>query len=213
MPKQEAGTGSASQRKPMRSEITTAPSKRFPPIGAPPGGPGSSAATSSHPTGLAEPAATDKAILAMLPPLVASALRPMWKTWIDPVYGFDSEIDGYRVEAEVPASDLMQARQIVARHLRGADEDLIAQELVRLRITTKARAENDDDLALAYQAFAEACAECPPDVVVWALRGWARMETFHPSLAEIRDRLQRGVRKRRALMAALRRRQHAEAAE
>jgi hypothetical protein len=141
-------------------------------------------------------------------------LRPLWNDRIDPVYGFDSEFVGYDIDADrVRAPDLMQARQLVGQHLRGAPEAIVKRELARLRVATKARNESDDDLAMGFQVLAEECADYPPDVVVWALRGWARMEIFYPSLAEIRDRLQRGARKRRALMAALNRRQHAEAAE
>lgn len=151
-----------------------------------------------------DPGEVDKAILVLLPPSIASSLVPMWQDKIDPVYGFDTEFLGYRLAVEhLPAKDLMQARQMVGQHLRGADVALIKRELARLRASTKARAESDDDLTMGFQVLAEECAEYPPDVVVWALRGWAKMETFYPSLAEIRDRLQRGARKRRAMMAAL----------
>jgi hypothetical protein len=127
----------------------------------------------------------------------------MYRDRIDPVYGFDTEFLGYRLEGAVPSGDLMQARQMVGQHLRPAEVGLIKRELARLRVSTKSRAETDDDLAMGFQVLAEECAEYPPDVVVWALRGWARMETFYPSLAEIRDRLQRGVARRRSLMAAV----------
>ena len=120
------------------------------------------------------------------------------------MYGYDFEVIGYqRVDAEVPAEDLVKAKGIVGECLKGARGDLIKAELARLRVSTKSRAELDDDLAMGFQVLAEECANYPPDVVVWALRGWARSETFYPSLAEIRDRLQRGVRRRRSLLAAI----------
>lgn len=150
-----------------------------------------------------DPAMVDRAIVASLPPSIASALVPVHRDRIDPVYGFDSELVGYRLEGEVPAADVMQARQIVGRCLAPADEPLIKRELARLRASTKARAEADDDLAMGFQVLAEECSEYPPDVVVWAMRGWARMETFYPSLAEIRDRLQRAARRRQAMLKAL----------
>lgn len=149
------------------------------------------------------PADLDRAIVASLPPSVGSILTPTYRDRIDPVYGFDTEFEGYRLAGKPSAGDLMLARQMVGQCLRGADEGLIKRELARLRASTKARAESDDDLAMGFQVLAEECAGYPPDVVVWALRGWARMETFYPSLAEIRDRLQRGARKRRAMMEAV----------
>lgn len=127
----------------------------------------------------------------------------MYRDRIDPVYGFDTEFLGYRLDGAVPAGDLALARQMIGQHLCSSEEGLIKRELARLRVSTKARAETDDDLAMGFQVLAEECAEYPPDVVVWALRGWARMETFYPSLAEIRDRLQRGVARRRSMMNAV----------
>jgi len=151
-----------------------------------------------------DPAETDRALLASLPPSVASALRPTYRERIDPVYGFDSEFTGYAiVPADIPAADLMRSVQAVAPYMAPPDENLIKRELARLRVSTKARAESDDDLAMGFQVLAEECAEYPADVVVWALRNWARTEIFYPSLAEIRDRLQRGARRRAALIDAL----------
>lgn len=151
----------------------------------------------------ADPEAVDRAIVASLPPSIASTLRPMYRDHIDPRYGFDTEFLGYRLEGAVPAGDLELARQMIGQHLCPAEVGLIKRELARLRVSTKSRAETDDDLAMGFQVLAEECAEYPPDVVMWALRSWAKQETFYPSLAEIRDRLQRGVKKRRQLMQAI----------
>jgi len=150
-----------------------------------------------------DPEAVDRAILASLPPSIVSTLQPTHRDYIDPVYGFDTEFLGYALRGEVPAGDLMQARQIVGQHLRPGDEALIKREIARLRVSTKSRAESDDDMAMGFQVIAEECAEYPPDVVQWGLRSWARSEVFYPSLAEIRERLQRGARRRKALLAAL----------
>lgn len=151
-----------------------------------------------------DPQALDLAIVRSLPPSVASALRVNHRDFIDPIYGFDSEFVGYDLPREgvVPA-ELMQARQLVGQHLKPAAGNLIKQELARLRVSTKARTQSADDMAMGFQVLAEECSEYPADVVVWALRGWARSEVFYPSLAEIRDRLQRGARRRKALMLAL----------
>lgn len=150
-----------------------------------------------------DPEAVDRAILASLPPSIASTLQPIHRDYIDPVYGFDTEFLGYALRGEVPAGDLMQARQLVGQHLRPGDEAFIKREIARLRVSTKSRAESDDDMAMGFQVIAEECAEYPPDVVQWGLRSWARSEVFYPSLAEIRERLQRGARRRKAMLAAL----------
>lgn len=153
-----------------------------------------------------DPEAVDQAILASLPPSVASTLRPTYREYIDPKYGYSEEFTGYHVPANVlvPRQDINTAKALVEQHLRPAPSPLIKQELARLRVSTKSRAESDDDLAMGFQVLAEECSEYPADVVVWALRSWARMETFYPSLAEIRERLQRGVQRRRAMAKALR---------
>lgn len=150
-----------------------------------------------------DPEAVDRAIVASLPPSIASTLRPTYRDRIDPVYGFDTEFVGYRLDGPVPAKDLMQARQMVGLYLAPAEVGLIKREIARLRVSTKSRAETDDDLAMGFQVLAEECAQYPADVVVWALRTWAQAEIFYPSLAEIRERLQRGARKRRALLEAM----------
>lgn len=154
---------------------------------------------------MADPERLDRAIAASLPPSIKSILAPIFQDRIDPVYGFDTEIVGYarRPAQGCPERELQAARQLVGRYLAPAAESRIKMELARLRVSTKARAESDGDLAMMFQVFAEECAEYPADVVVWALRGWARTEIFYPSLAELRERLQRGARRRRSLMAVI----------
>lgn len=153
---------------------------------------------------LADPQALDQAIVRSLPLSVGSGLRATYRDFIDPVYGFDTEFTGFALAMEgVLPAELMQARQMVGLHLKPAAGGLIKQELARLRVSTKSRSESADDLVMGFQVMAEECSEYPADVVVWALRGWARSEVFYPALSEIRDRLQRGARRRKALMAAL----------
>jgi hypothetical protein len=202
----ETTPGSGERGQP--AEISTSARETSLPTTTRPGAPGS---ITRHDLSLSEalrtndPEAVDRAILASLPPSVASTLKPTYREYIDPKYGFDCEFTGYAMPPDVivPIGDLVKAASLVERHLRPAPEPLIKQELARLRVSTKARAESDDDLAMGFQVLAEECSEYPADVVVWALRSWARMETFYPSLAEIRERLQRGVARRRAMAKAL----------
>jgi len=154
-----------------------------------------------------DPAQNDEAIVALLPPSVRSALRATEsiREFIDPVYGFDIERKdtGYMLAAAVMPHDRQAAIGIVAAYMAPCGGRLVREELARLRASTKSRQQSDDDLAMTFQVLAEECQEYPPDVVRWALRSWARRETFFPSLAEIRDELQRHSRRRRLLLECL----------
>jgi hypothetical protein len=126
------------------------------------------------------------------------------REFIDPEYGYDCETIGYELSLHLATqAEIETARMLVERCMEPAADQVIKGELARLRASTKSR-EIDDDLVLVFQVMAEECASYPADVVVWALRGWARAETFYPSLAEIRDRLQRGARRRQSLLSGLR---------
>lgn len=152
-----------------------------------------------------DPDRLDRAIVELLPLSVRSICRRVEREYIDPKYGFDVEFHGYVIEGQISEEDRDYACLIVNQYMDAPPENAIKSELARLRASTKARAEADDDLAMTFQVMAEECAEHPADVVVWALRGWARSETFYPSMAELRDRLQIASRGRRTLLAAIRR--------
>jgi hypothetical protein len=153
-----------------------------------------------------DPEAVDKAIVASLPRSLASTCSEIENEWIDPVYGWDYEVVGYtfgRGVLDAPDGDVRAARNMVALYMAPPSEAVIKHELARLRASTKSRAEEEGDIAMGFQVLAEECFEYPADVVVWALRGWAKRERFYPSLAEIRDLLQRGSRRRESLAKSL----------
>lgn len=195
---------------PTSSETTGMPSPvpaESSSIGRQPGGTGVAVRpriTPEKAMALCDPEEVDRLIVQSLEPPLASACQPVYREWIDPQYGYDSEIVAYRfdyAQADRIARDA--ARDYIRRMLAPADERTIMRELVRLRVSTKTRAEAEGDMALGMQVYAEECATYPADVVVWALRQWARTETFYPSLAELRDLLQRGSRRRESLYNAL----------
>jgi len=139
-----------------------------------------------------------------LPPSVASGLQATTREFVDPVYGFDSEFVGYSLAAvAMNRSEVDDARSIVEAALAPADPSFVRIELARLRASTKARTESTADLAMILQVLAEECATYPADVVQHALRQWARREVWFPSLAELRDELQRRSKRRRALRECL----------
>lgn len=141
--------------------------------------------------------------MASLPRSVASALRREIRDFIDPVYGADFEVTGYRLSGRPPTDDVDVAREMVEFSLASAPENAIKSELARLRVSTKARAEADDDLAMGFQVYAEECSRYPVDVVSESLRALARIDKFYPSLSELREMLQRKAKVRQSLKRAL----------
>jgi hypothetical protein len=118
---------------------------------------------------------------------------------------FDGQFSHY-APITVSPEDRRSALELVDIALRPAPKSLILAELARLRLTTKARPECDDDLRMMAAVYAENIADYPSDVVVDALRNWARYERFWPSWAELRKELEALVKRRRSLRATLARR-------
>lgn len=153
-----------------------------------------------------DPEATDRHILRLLPPSVASALRTATRDFIDERYGYDFEIVGYSLDASLVAEDDRQeGERLLGYAMAPASVQVIQEALARLRAGTKARSEAVGDLAMTMQVLAEECAEYPPDVVRSACRRWMRRERWFPSVAELRDEMQRLARHREMIERAIRR--------
>jgi hypothetical protein len=114
------------------------------------------------------------------------------------------ELVSYNV-GEAPLEDIKRALWMVEQTLRPAPSVTIVNELARLKVTTKSRAEAGEDLTLMLAAYAEYLSEYPSDVVVDAMRAWARNEKFWPAWSELKESLDWRVKKRRAIQAGLRR--------
>lgn len=153
----------------------------------------------------ADPEATDRVLVASLPPLVASSLTERRRSFVDPVYGFDTILDGYSL-GECPREDLAVARELVAHTLLPAAQNIIVSELARMRMMTKARPEAEGDLRLLGAGFAEEIRKYPSDVIRGACRKWSRTEKWWPSLAELTALLDRAVARRKFLEEAMARR-------
>lgn len=152
-----------------------------------------------------EAAETDRQLLASLPPSVACALRERVVDRTTQAYGFDCEFVGYALDRKIQEDDRIATLARAEAALRPAPAEVVKSELARLKVTTKARAEAAEDLALTMAAYAEYLREYPADVVRDALRWWARNEKWWPAWAELKDLLERRVKRRRALAEALRR--------
>jgi hypothetical protein len=139
-----------------------------------------------------------------LPPSVASSLAER----VEPSYGshgYDERLVGYDLTQPIPADDAVEALAILAEANKPADAGFIVQELTRMRMLTKARAEDSTDLTLMAAAYAEELAVYPPDVIASACRKWTAMSKWWPSWAEMLDLVQFRMRKRRAMLNALQR--------
>ena len=153
---------------------------------------------------LDDPEETDEAILKSLPPSIASSLSPVERTFIDPVYGYDFELEGYKLQAQpIVEHDLKAAHSLLQHCLSTPAPQVIKTALAKLRAATRSRAEDEGDLAMTMQVLGDECAEYPPDVVRAACLRWMRREKWFPSLSELRDEMQRLVRRRKLIAEAL----------
>lgn len=120
------------------------------------------------------------------------------------MYGLDVEFLGYSLAPGAAPDELAAGNEMVQFASQPAAPGVIKMLLAELRVSTKARAEQDDDLALGFQVYATEVARYPADCAAAAIRKIARREKFYPALAELRDELQRESRRRKALADVLR---------
>jgi hypothetical protein len=121
----------------------------------------------------------------------------------DPEYGWDGELVGYRAIGPLDATACAMAADMIDPWLKPLDRAQIGVELTRLKVGCKTRPEEQEFKRLWLEVMHEECAKYPADVVTHVLRSWQQRETFTPSLAEMRDGLQRCARSRRSLATAL----------
>jgi hypothetical protein len=115
----------------------------------------------------------------------------------------DWELIGYTIAPGCPPGVLAECRQILLRNLDPCADRVVMAELTRLRLSTKARTEPDQDTALTLQIYRELLATYPEDAVVEACRWLGENQVFWPALAEIKAQLDERVKKRRLLLAAV----------
>lgn len=150
----------------------------------------------------ADPAMTDKILLAGLPPSVAHSLTSVNRISDGP-YGFDSKLTGWKLEGEVDPQELGIARQMVVAALEPVPAKVLATELAHLRAVTARRATSETDEALGFAVLREELAGFPADVIRSVLRELARRSKFFPSLAEVYQGCEAAVRPRWLLASAL----------
>jgi hypothetical protein len=116
---------------------------------------------------------------------------------IHPDYGYD-EMLGINPD-NIDKDEAFQALAIVNASLEPAHEELIIKELLKLGYKTKSRADEDGDARLRMMAYAEELGEFPPDVIRTACQKAARLNTFFPSVADLRELCQNAQKQRKRL--------------
>ena len=89
--------------------------------------------------------------------------------------------------------------------LMPAPRNAIRKALARLKISTKARAQDGDDQTLEQAVYLDEIAGYPHDIIDEACRDWARREIFWPSVSELVEECNKLVRWRRVTRRALER--------
>jgi hypothetical protein len=140
-----------------------------------------------------------------LPQSAKSSLVAVYEDRTTAEYGWDQVLTGYQCRHDVPLADRAAALAILDVALSPAPVEAVAREVTRLRMMTKARAEDATDTKFMAAAYMEELTRYPADIVSDALRFWARNEKWWPAWSELRDLLDARVRRRRAMKAALER--------
>lgn len=141
--------------------------------------------------------ATDKALVAALPPQIAQSLVSK----VD----HDFDLIGYTLKPGCDPAEARTALAIVDAACVPAQSKSIVQELAKLNAMTKAREHDETDMEVWYLAMADGLAEFPLDVIKEACRVYARCEKWRPSLSELREYCWPRFRVRESLRAELRR--------
>lgn len=139
-------------------------------------------------------------------PLRSCIVGVQWRDYSTTSHGWDGFPTGYTISPAVSAETVEMARNYYRAYrdlCAPLDEDSLARELLKLRVTTIRRAEEGHDWQLTMEAWLDELRPYPADIVLWALGFWRRCEKFWPTWSEFQMLLDRRVSQRRACMDAL----------
>lgn len=111
-----------------------------------------------------------------------------------------------KVLVQPPREVVAQARLALTAYrelCRPLAETDLAMELNRLCAVTVARREDPMDFAIRLDTLMDELANCPADLVLWAIRFWRRCEKFCPAPSELHLLIERRLGGRKAIMEAL----------
>jgi len=136
-----------------------------------------------------DPRATDKAVVASLPPSVRSCLKPEYRTRYASVGGCDATLLRYKLERPLTGEEAARCREIARVALAPASPQEVLSLLTRLKLMTASAAQNQQDIAAQMACYADELMKYPADVVRSVLQSQPRASTFWPAWAEISARL------------------------
>lgn len=139
-----------------------------------------------------------------LPPSVLHSLTPVMRDFVAEDGQFDCEVAGYRVEG-VSSNDMAAAVNAMDRMSEPLPEREIGALLARLRVMTKVRAEEVEDVAMSLKVYAMELVEHPGVVVRHVLKTQPSHCKWWPAWEELQIRLEHHGRRLRQLGTALRR--------
>ena len=150
------------------------------------------------------PRDTDRALEASLTPTVTSCLGEVKRRYTTP--GGERVIDtAYGVHSR--CTDIAAARRALLSYERAtvpAPEDRLYQGLTLLKVKTKSAQSRTDDIRFQMQVYGRELQQYPGDVALHVIQTQGDMETFWPSWAELRERLELYSRRRHERLHALR---------
>lgn len=138
-----------------------------------------------------DPARTERALIACLPPRLRSSLREKLSD--------EYELVGFELLRPLVASEAETVVAWLDELDRPASHPELVQEITRCLLLTRAAKQDQQDQALRLAALAQELKAFPADVVIAAMRQWARREKWWPTLADLRDACQHAMRVRRSL--------------
>ena len=163
-----------------------------------------SLADSAVPTATAKRLDMLPEVVASLPQSVNCSMKATYREFVAGDGQFDIEVVGYEL-GPVDADSLAAAREAVERLGRPLPEREIVTLLGRLRMMTKIRTEEQDDIKLALKVYAMELAEFPGAVVRHVLKTQPGHCKWWPAWEELLLRLEYHKRRLGQLEAALRR--------
>jgi len=144
---------------------------------------------------------------AWLPPRVATSIRAEWSSRHvgDPALNQrESVIVGWGVtKGGFGKADAEVGLDLLLTLDRPAEKRAVAEAVTRLKLLTKWRGLENEELDVQIAIFGEELEAYPEDAVRWACADWAAWNTFFPAWAELRARCEGAVLKRRGLARAL----------
>ncbi len=145
-----------------------------------------------------EPKETDTRLASTLPAPIIACLQETHHS------GY--EFKDFEIQ-RLPATHCLAAvKEAIERHrfaMRPAPRDQLMPGLVRLRVMTKTRADDEGEGKLRAAAYIEELQRWPADVALHVLATHARIDKWWPAWAELEERLEIFARKRSRRLEAL----------